>query len=262
MKFGVLMIGVIILASIIKFLPDSSAHLEGATKFAPKSSEQSFAVVELFSSEGCSSCPPADRLLGEIVDAATKQQQRIFALAFHVDYWDYIGWNDPFANRAYSDRQREYARAFRNSQIYTPQMIVNGQREFVGSERAKAQASLEWALSQPAGVAVSLDKFESDPSNEVRLSYEVTPTPEDAVLHIALIERDLRNNVRRGENAGRVLHHDNVVRAFKTVSLREAVKGEITIEIPSAVNLSNSSIIGYVQNLATMKILGATSTEL
>lgn len=260
MRFVVLIFGVIILAGVINFWSDSPAHSESATKSASKSARQSFAVVELFTSEGCSSCPPADRLLGEMVDAAAKDQQRIFALAFHVDYWDYIGWKDPFANRAHSDRLREYARAFRSRQIYTPQMIVNGQREFVGSNRAKAQASIEWALSQPAGVSVAL-KLESDPSNKVRLSYEVTPTPEGVVLHIALVERDLRNDIQRGENAGRVLHHDNVVRAYKTVSLKDAVKGEITIEIPGAVDWSKSSIIGYVQDVKTMNILGASDLE-
>ena len=103
-----------------------------------------FAVVELFTSEGCSSCPPADNLLGEIVKDAQKGQQRVYCLSFHVDYWNSLGWRDPYSDPAFSRRQREYARAFESVQVYTPQMVVNGSTGFVGSDRTARASKSTW----------------------------------------------------------------------------------------------------------------------
>ena len=227
-----------------------------------KSEVLPFAVVELFTSEGCSSCPPADALLGEIVQESRKNGQRVFALAFHVDYWDYIGWKDPFASRVFSERQRQYCEAFRSNRIYTPQMIVNGQREFVGSDGSRANAAIQWALAQPARVEVKLQKQKTSPSNELMLSYEVAGLSKEAWLNIALVERGLVNNIKRGENSGRILQHENVVRVFQTVSLKNSRSGLVTIELPNTVKLQNSSIIGYVQDAKTMEVLGAVGLEL
>ncbi len=261
MKTGVLLIGFFFLAGILKTWTNSTAHPEmSALKSDPNPSGRSFAVVELFTSEGCSSCPPADKLLAEIVEEAAKKQQRIFALAFHVDYWDYIGWKDPFADWAYSDRQREYAAIFRRSQIYTPQMIVNGQSEFVGSNRSKAESAIAWALSQSQMMEIKLQKLGGAQVSELRLSFEVSPARKGSVLHLALVERDLVNNIKRGENSGRTLSHDNVVRVFKTIALNGA-SGETVLMIPSFVNLKKSSIIAYVQDTATLKIVGASSID-
>ena len=96
--------------------------------------EKPFVVVELFTSEGCSSCPPADELLSEIVDGRYENTD-VIGLSFHVDYWDYIGWKDPYASRDFTNRQRIYAEKLRSHQLYTPQMVVNGKHEFVGSNR-------------------------------------------------------------------------------------------------------------------------------
>lgn len=118
--------------------------------------EDAFAVVELFTSEGCSSCPPADRLLGDFVDDARNNDKRIFALAFHVDYWNYLGWEDIYASSEFSDRQRTYAEALKTNRIYTPQMIVNGNDEFVGSNRNRAKKSIRSALKKAAGIRITL----------------------------------------------------------------------------------------------------------
>lgn len=242
---------------------ESSPGKSGANRSTNNKSEAlPFAVVELFTSEGCSSCPSADALLGEIVQESRKNGQRVFALAFHVDYWDYIGWKDPFANRAFADRQRRYADALRSNRLYTPQMIVNGQREFVGSDRSRANAAIQWALAQPARVEVKLQKQKTSPPNEWVLSYEVLGLSKEAVLQIALVERGLVNNIKRGENSGRTLRHENVVRMFQTVSLKNSQSGLVAIELPNTVKLQNSSIIGYVQDIKTMGVLGAVGLEL
>ncbi|MEL7087271.1 MAG: DUF1223 domain-containing protein, partial [Planctomycetota bacterium] len=105
-----------------------------------------FAVVELFTSEGCSSCPPAEAVLNRLDRDARQGHQRIFTLAFHVDYWNRLGWTDPFSDRAYSDRQRDYAVTLRERSIYTPQMVVNGTTGFVGSHARRAGQEIGRAL--------------------------------------------------------------------------------------------------------------------
>jgi hypothetical protein len=108
-------------------------------------------VIELFTSQGCSSCPPADRLLTRLAQDS-KLAGQVIPLSFHVDYWDYIGWQDPFASPRWSERQRQYGRAFRSNRIYTPQLVVNGRTECVGSQEGVVRRQIEAALAAaPAG---------------------------------------------------------------------------------------------------------------
>jgi len=218
-----------------------------------ESDGSAFAVVELFTSEGCSSCPPADRLLAEIVAAANESGRRVFCLSFHVDYWNHIGWRDPYSNAAFSDRQRSYAQVFESSRIYTPQMIVNGRTEFVGSNRSKVESAITSALSEAAVVALSLNLVSSE-AKEVVITYNVPELPKGAVVNFALVERGLFQEVKRGENSGRRLPHENVVRAFRTQSDKS---GSVALRVPAGMKLKNSSVIALVQDASTMKVLGA-----
>jgi len=108
------------------------------------------AVIELFTSQGCSSCPPADKLLTETVNRAKAGQQSVYALSFHVDYWNRLGWSDPYSDARYSARQRQYARQLNTATIYTPQAVINGRQEFVGSNRTRLNTLLADALKHPA----------------------------------------------------------------------------------------------------------------
>jgi hypothetical protein len=222
---------------------------------APAGDLPPVAVVELFTSEGCSSCPPADEVLGEIAASGGAGRQ-VFALSFHVDYWDELGWPDPFADPANTDRQRAYARAFRERGLYTPQLVVGGREGFVGSDRARARRSVDAALSRPASARVDLAVTARDGAAQAR--YEVAGAPPGARLILALVERSRTVEVRRGENAGRTLRHDNVVRAFQSVSLDDAAAGSVTLAArpgtpprPDAL-----AVIGYVQR-PTLEIVGA-----
>lgn len=217
------------------------------------SNTKSFVVVELFTSEGCSSCPPADKLLGEIISDAKTKNQPVFALSFHVDYWNYIGWTDPYSDEAYSLRQRKYGQAFRASRIYTPQMIVNGTTEFVGSNRTRANSAIKKALKQAASVSISANLIGRN-QNQLTVAYNTTQLSPETVVNIALVERDLVQSVKRGENYGRKLRHENVVRFFTTSN---SAKDTVKIELPDDVKLENCSVIVYVQNSKTMTILGA-----
>src|SRR5439155_3600475 len=170
----------------------------------------SFAVVELFTSEGCSSCPPADALLREIDSAAQRDRAPVYALAFHVDYWDALGWADPYASARWSQRQKAYAEARGGESVYTPQMLVNGGASFVGSDRQKAERAIAAALGQRASVSVSVRAERSD-DGALRVRVVTNGAPEGAVVNVALVERGLVSGVARGENAGKTLRHDGVV---------------------------------------------------
>lgn len=202
-----------------------------------------FAVVELFTSEGCSSCPPADKFLSELVADAQKTGKRVFPLAFHVDYWNRLGWTDPFSSAQFSDRQRAYAGKFGIRSAYTPQMIVNGSEEFVGSDRERAKRAIDAVLRRPATVEVKLRWHDGT------VEYEVTGAPSGSVLNLAIVERDLVTNVKSGENSGRTLRHDNVVRVFVS---KPTGKGAATLPATP-----NASVIGYVQDAGKLTVLGA-----
>ncbi len=220
-----------------------------------------FAVVELFTSEGCSSCPPADALLAEQVRDAREHGRPVYCLAFQVDYWNRLGWADPYSDAAFSRRQNDYARAFRSDRVYTPQMIVNGADEFVGSDRDRSRKSIDAALKRPAKARLKLSQEKAD-AGAVVLSYEASSAPKGAVVNVAVVERGLVSKVRRGENADRTLRHENVVRAFRTVRLDESAKGSVELKLPADLMRKNSSAIAYVQEAAAGPILGASAVDL
>jgi hypothetical protein len=221
----------------------------------PEGERPPVAVVELFTSEGCSSCPPADDVLREL-SASPEAGRSVFALSFHVDYWDDLGWPDPFADRGSTARQRAYAKAFGGSGLYTPQMIVGGREAFVGSDRARAQRSVAAALSRPAAASVAITAAAH--GDDVNARYRVTGAPGGATLHLALVESSTTVRVLRGENAGRTLRHDNVVRAFRSAPLDEALSGTTTLERRGgpAPRSGALAVIAYVQR-PTLEIVGA-----
>jgi hypothetical protein len=241
-------------------LADAAADVPAAKAAASVASpEPAFenapvAVVELFTSEGCSSCPPADRLLYDLAD---RDDARLFPLAFHVDYWNRLGWTDPFSDAAHSQRQRAYARAVGSGRVYTPQMVVNGEREFVGSRRAAAEGAIQHALSAPALATIELHVALE--GSEVRIDYAVTDAPDGAALHLALVQRRAEQAVPRGENAGRTLRHANVVRAFETVGAGE---GSQTLGLPSDLDAENAAVVAYAQVPDTKQIVGASRLRL
>lgn len=216
---------------------------------APAADKTGFAVVELFTSEGCSSCPPADKLLADLAAEARRAGKPIYFLAFHVDYWNNLGWTDPFSDAAYSQRQRDCAAAFKTDSIYTPQMIVNGRTEFVGSDRATATRAIQAALAKPAACAIDLKSTFDAKSKTVTIDYKINNAPANSKLNLALVESGLSTNVPRGENAGRTLPHSKVVRAFKTVDVPAGGAGRIPLPIGPTMNLDQAEVVAYVQSI-------------
>lgn len=210
------------------------------------------AVVELYTSEGCSSCPPADAVLGALADEAAPG---VLPLALHVDYWDRLGWADPSASPAFSARQRAYAGALRESRVYTPQMIVNGTAAFVGSRGAEARRHIREALARPATARVTLDADAAGRSVEVEARVEGAPA--GAVVHLALVRRAAEQRVPRGENRGRTLRHANVVRALHTVPLPSDGAARATLPLPDGLRAADVFAAAWVQRGPVGEVLGA-----
>lgn len=221
------------------------------------SAQDGIAVVELFTSQGCSSCPPADRVLTELIDDAEKQGTSVYGLSFHVDYWNYIGWKDPYSSAVYSQRQRNYAKGIEGHRVYTPQMVVNGGTEFVGSNQAVATKNVERALAKEPEYAIAISDLKVE-SGYCFLEYKVQEVTHGERLNIAVVERDMKNYVSKGENKGKTLSHDNVVRVFESITLKQTGKLRINL---GEVNLEKASLILYIQD-DNLKVMGATASPI
>ena len=197
-----------------------------AARASARGAATPFAVVELFTSEGCSSCPPAERLLSELAAASAPNGKNVLTLEFHVDYWNSLGWRDPFSDPAWSARQRDYARVLGSDQVYTPQLIVNGSRACVGSDRGRVLVEIDAALRQSATMELDLAGVEGDAG---RVAYRVRGARDGARLCVAAVESGLVSRIGRGENSGRVLHHDSVVRELVVRTVAPADSGSIRL---------------------------------
>jgi hypothetical protein len=176
-------------------------------------------VVELFTSQGCSSCPPADALLGELA-----QRGDVLALGFHISYWDRLGWKDPLSNEGSTDRQKAYARSF-GGRIYTPQIVVDGTTEMVGSDRAAVSAALREARPEPTAPVI----FAVD-----RRSVAIGPGDGNGEVVLVRFVRHRMTPVAQGENAGRVLADANGVSALAALGVWHGAMLRFTIEPPGA----------------------------
>src|SRR5262245_44013647 len=173
-------------------------------------------IVELFTSEGCSSCPPADRFLQKLVDLQPVEGVQIVALGEHVDYWDRLGWKDRFSSAPLTERQQVYGARFRNESVYTPQMVVDGRAEFVGTDANAAKRAIESARTAPHGV-MTLALHGGPESSMVRVTVTTERLPKTAVgdradIIVVVTEDRLQTDVKRGENQGLKLSHAPVVR--------------------------------------------------
>jgi hypothetical protein len=221
------------------------------------SAGQGFAVVELFTSQGCSSCPAADKNLTTLLRESEKAGTPVFALSFHVDYWNHLGWKDPYSSKEFTERQKTYGGIMNLNSLYTPQMIVNGESEFVGSDLAKAKKFVAAALQQQHSMRIQVSNLVID-DGFVTFDYSLNQDLSDGFLNAAIIGTDNENFVAKGENKGKILHHTNVVTGFMTVSLKK--KDHLRIRIPQHTG-GDTAVIFYAQD-EQLRILAATSLPL
>ncbi|MBA2610758.1 MAG: DUF1223 domain-containing protein [Bacteroidetes bacterium] len=215
------------------------------------------AVIELFSSQGCSSCPPADKLLSKTLAKVDKSKNKIFALSFHVDYWDYLGWKDPFSNKQFSERQSKYVRKLNLRSSYTPQIIVNGQSEFVGSNEDRLNNAIQKSITVKSDVSFKNLNAMFNDKKELKVSYELIGNFKNCEIHFALISLKETTIIRKGENAGLTLISENVVKQFFTVEADE--KGEVFLK---GLIMPDNEIIAYIQQNNSFKIVGATQAKI
>lgn len=211
-------------------------------------------LLELFTSEGCSSCPPADELLRRLAEAAVLEDTPVIALEFHVDYWNYLGWRDPFSQAEFGARQAAYAQRFGLRGAYTPQLVIDGATEVVGSATTRIQAAALQASDAKKPVAISL----SQQGTEVLVRVGASTVP--GSVYLALTERGLATKIPAGENAGRTLVHGPVVRWLKR--LGQTTQAAQTLRTPLAAvprgRVNAFSLVAFVQAPNAGAILGAT----
>ncbi|MBX7245313.1 MAG: DUF1223 domain-containing protein [Candidatus Sumerlaeaceae bacterium] len=212
-------------------------------------------VVELYTSEGCSSCPPADAVLSKTGATLPVEGVEVIPLSIHVDYWNRLGWADPWSSKFNSERQSAYARAFRAPSVYTPQMIVDGAQEFVGSHADKVEPAIRNAAREskwPVRIEVS-----GSTASVTVLPPKGNHPAVDVMF--AVTESGMESNVRAGENSGRKLKHDFVAVELRSVGLigadsAKAAPFEFSFKMPEG---HPAHLVAFVQDRATMRILGA-----
>jgi hypothetical protein len=216
---------------------------------------EGFALVELFTSEGCSSCPPADEAVGRL----NGWKKNVYILSFHVDYWNYLGWKDAFSNSAYSTRQQNYGDLFHLSSIYTPQIVVNGNVQFVGSDETKLRATIENDLKEIPKAELQI-KIQAGNINQLVIQWTTNPTPE-LKINLALVQNFAKDHIERGENKGQTLNHYFTVRDFQSSSVNTGTNTTY-LNIPAGLQKSDCSVIAFLQNPRTGHIVAAISSAI
>lgn len=241
--FCALALGVILGSFCFFWLPlprpvEASTPVKSAKKTGP-------VIVELFTSEGCSSCPPADKLLSELIDS---NGANIAPLSEHVTYWNYIGWKDPYSSSAFDSRQYKYVSRLGLSSAYTPQVIVNGIEQTVGSDRNSVTEAIGKALRAPP--------LELPLSTSLKSATVISVTVHTAAVSertgeiiLVVTESGITSKVRAGENFGHVLKHDAVVRAYKSKMLANNENDQVTIDIDleTSWNRSKLNLVAFFQ---------------
>ncbi|MBT2163236.1 DUF1223 domain-containing protein [Zobellia barbeyronii] len=214
-------------------------------------------VLELFTSQGCSSCPPADVLLQQAKD---DYGSLVYALSYHVDYWNYIGWKDPFSNPEYAEKQRKYNIKFKNKSNYTPQVVVNGKAHFVGSSSFKMKAAIAQygAIKAENKITLSNVKVEKE---SVSFNYKLNGAIANKSLRAVLVLDKRTTVVKRGENRNKTLANNNIVVAEKRIII-EDLEGISSMKIPTAVEKDEKLNLIVLMVNGVYDITAASKTEL
>jgi hypothetical protein len=222
-------------------------------------------LLELFTSEGCSSCPPSDLLLDKLDKTQPVPGAEIIVLSEHVDYWNGLGWRDPFSAPEFTARQRAYVKQFQIESTYTPQMVVDGQKEFVGGRAAEARDNIAQAAQHPK-TPVGLTVVDHNAAKvNVTVAFDSKSGGADSIVYLALAESHVESQVGSGENSGRKLRHVAAVRtlaAAGTVKSGEAFSKQVSLNIPRGAGKNGLRVVAFVQERSSGKVIGITQLEL
>ena len=248
---------------LLPYVHDASASaLPG-----PDNGPRTPVLIELFTSEGCSSCPPADALLAKLDRSQPVKGAQAIVLSEHVDYWNDIGWKDPYSSHEYSERQSAYAARFGRGSVYTPQMVIDGHSELVGSDERRAIQAVE-NETKFAKVPLSLSAIRFESKNKLGMHVEVGPlgpsiAAHSARLFLAIADDSDESQVSRGENAGRTLKHVAVLRSLVsvgTVGKTDKVSRDISVKFSSEGGRP-LRIVGIIQESTAGRVLGVASAR-
>ncbi|MEO0583065.1 MAG: DUF1223 domain-containing protein [Bacteroidota bacterium] len=237
-----------------------SGHPYTSTENKILNESQPFVVVELFTSQGCYSCPAADDNLRALTKEYADKDVTLIPLAFHVDYWNYLGWKDIYSDKRFSLRQRTYASKL-NSGVYTPQMVFNGSSECVGSRTAQTRELIRKGAQVSPDISIDLRPTVYTHQENWEINIQITGTHIGQTLYTAVTEEGLEVPIARGENGGKTLKYDHVVRTFEMQSL-DGTKEQIKVKLllPEDLNPSKSHLVAFIQDDATGKIISAQKT--
>jgi len=256
MKYHFVRFGFGLITVTVVLVMLTTGFLNMPAKEPVKSSLKGFVVIELFTSEGCSSCPAAD---AEVEKIAGMHSGDVYVLGFHVDYWNRLGWKDEFSNAAYSERQREYAAHFNLENVYTPQVVVNGKVQLVGSDGVALSRLVNTEIKNPANQSIEI--MASMPgSKTVQVTYKNNVT-ESTMVNIALVQKKVQTKVKRGENEGRILRQINIVRDFKTIHNGRR-EGTANLVLPNGLAANECEVIVYLQQVKTRGITAVAATTI
>jgi hypothetical protein len=230
-------------------------------------------LLELFTSEGCSSCPPADLLLEELAGGELAAGVEIVPLSLHVDYWNHLGWRDPYSSADFSRRQESYSGTLRSDSVFTPQLVIDGESQVVGSDRRGALQAIERAARRPRA-SVVLEQIDDAQAPPRRSSWRVSldahslaPRPPATYLFVAVTEDGLASSVSRGENTGRTLRHVAVVRRLRALGRawldeRGTVTQEVTIDLDPAWRRDRLHVVAWAAAAPNGQVLGSTRAQM
>lgn len=218
-------------------------------------------LVELFTSEGCSSCPPADRVLTGLARERNVAGAEVITLSFHVDYWDYLGWKDKFSSAEFSKRQENYVNRFKLNSAYTPQSVVDGELQLVGSEERQLRKAIEARAAELKGdVTLKLENGTLD------IRVDRLPEHSDAEVFLAVAESKLFSKIGGGENGGKMLEHTSVVRELKKLgsvgNAERSFAAKTPISIKADWKAENVQLVVFVQENGNRRVIGAATIGL
>jgi hypothetical protein len=232
-----------------------SAALIPARKTTIKNSK-GFVVMELFTSQGCSSCPKADDLLGRY---ALQNDAHIFPVAFHVDYWNQLGWRDSLSNHLYTDRQEYYDEHYLHASVYTPQLVINGQTQMVGSDENDIKKAVDAALNETPSSSIDIKNALVN-NNHVTVQYEISGTISNTLVNAMLVQQKVITKIKAGENNGATLTNYNVVRNLTSSPAKKS--GDCLLHLPVGISQHELSIVLFIQDNISGKIMAAAKKEL
>jgi hypothetical protein len=247
----------ILAAFLITAALGTTAFVNAKHASKPVADTKGFALIELFTSEGCSSCPPADELVAKIQKESADKP--VYILAFHVDYWNRLGWKDQFSSAEFSKRQNDYANYLNLNSVYTPQIVVNGRTEFVGSEEGTLRNAIRTNLQKASPAQLVLNVSAID-ATHADFKYTTEGADKNTVLQVAVLQKNAQTKVLRGENGGHTLSHVQIVRKLQEVGLN-GNSGIANITLPRGFDTKNWEIIGFLQNTTNGAVIAANKVS-